>query len=324
MQRFKNILCVVGKETATHAALKRAATLAQNNQARLTVAIVAPHVSVGMGIPENGPLSRDLQAAEVESCSGDLARAVSVLDNPEQVESKVMVGIQFLEIIRAVLRDDYDLVIKMAEHSEWLEHLFGSDDMHLLRKCPCPVWLVKQSAPKQFRRIIAAVDVDSAYPAEKFEARWLLNRQIVELAGSMALADFSELHVVHAWEAVGEFTMRSAYMLASEDKVRTYVEATRRQRESGMKKLMGDLAETMGQDSFEYLSPAVHLEKGPVRKVIPVLAKELQADLIVMGTVARTGVPGFITGNTAESILRQIDCSVLAIKPAGFETPVTV
>jgi len=41
-----------------------------------------------------------------------------------------------------------------------------------------------------------------------------------------------------------------------------------------------------------------------------------------MGTVARTGVPGFITGNTAESILNQLECSVLAIKPAGFVTPI--
>jgi nucleotide-binding universal stress UspA family protein len=41
-----------------------------------------------------------------------------------------------------------------------------------------------------------------------------------------------------------------------------------------------------------------------------------------MGTVARTGVRGFIMGNTAETVLEQIDCSVLAIKPQGFVTPV--
>jgi nucleotide-binding universal stress UspA family protein len=43
-----------------------------------------------------------------------------------------------------------------------------------------------------------------------------------------------------------------------------------------------------------------------------------------MGTVARTGIPGFIMGNTAETILNQIDASVLAIKPPGFGTPVTL
>jgi nucleotide-binding universal stress UspA family protein len=48
----------------------------------------------------------------------------------------------------------------------------------------------------------------------------------------------------------------------------------------------------------------------------------VQADMVVMGTVARTGIPGFITGNTAEMILAQIESSVLAIKPEGFKTPV--
>jgi len=43
-----------------------------------------------------------------------------------------------------------------------------------------------------------------------------------------------------------------------------------------------------------------------------------------MGTVARTGIQGFIMGNTAENILNQLDCSVLAVKPPGFVTPVTL
>jgi nucleotide-binding universal stress UspA family protein len=43
-----------------------------------------------------------------------------------------------------------------------------------------------------------------------------------------------------------------------------------------------------------------------------------------MGTVARTGIPGLIIGNTAEAILDQITCSVLAAKPPGFVTPVTL
>ncbi len=45
---------------------------------------------------------------------------------------------------------------------------------------------------------------------------------------------------------------------------------------------------------------------------------------VVMGAVARTGIPGFIMGNTAETILNQIGCSVLAVKPPGFVTPVTL
>jgi nucleotide-binding universal stress UspA family protein len=43
-----------------------------------------------------------------------------------------------------------------------------------------------------------------------------------------------------------------------------------------------------------------------------------------MGTLGRTGISGLIIGNTAEAILDQLTCSVLAIKPPGFISPVTV
>ncbi|MFO7686981.1 MAG: universal stress protein [Desulfobacterales bacterium] len=64
--------------------------------------------------------------------------------------------------------------------------------------------------------------------------------------------------------------------------------------------------------------------KKPAKKVIAPLAAELWADLVVMGTVARTGISGLIIGNTAEAILDQLTCSVLAIKPPGVKTPVKI
>ena len=56
--------------------------------------------------------------------------------------------------------------------------------------------------------------------------------------------------------------------------------------------------------------------------MLPHLAERLDIGLIVMGTVARTGLGGLIMGNTAETILRSVECSVLAVKPEGFVTPV--
>jgi universal stress protein E len=44
----------------------------------------------------------------------------------------------------------------------------------------------------------------------------------------------------------------------------------------------------------------------------------------VMGTLGRAGIGGILIGNTAETILNRIDCSVMAIKPRGFVTPVTL
>ena len=80
--------------------------------------------------------------------------------------------------------------------------------MHLLRKCPCPVWLIKPEKQKSYRRILAAVDVDDAIHNDA------LSRQILEMASSLALSDFAELHVVHAWEPVAESALRDALRYA--------------------------------------------------------------------------------------------------------------
>ena len=66
----------------------------------------------------------------------------------------------------------------------------------------------------------------------------------------------------------------------------------------------------------------VHLENGKAGDVIPALATKKRVGLVVMGTVGRTGIPGFFVGNTAEKVLGVVDTSVLAIKPEGFVTPV--
>lgn len=68
----------------------------------------------------------------------------------------------------------------------------------------------------------------------------------------------------------------------------------------------------------------LHVVKGPAKYVVPELARELAVDIVVMGTVARTGIDGFFMGNTAESILGELDCSVLTMKPPGFSSPVTL
>lgn len=66
----------------------------------------------------------------------------------------------------------------------------------------------------------------------------------------------------------------------------------------------------------------VHFREGEPERVIPEVARETDAEVVVMATVGRTGVPGLIIGNTAEAVLNRIDCSVLAVKPASFVTPV--
>jgi nucleotide-binding universal stress UspA family protein len=324
MKRFKNILCVVEPGQACLPALERAVMLAENNQASLTVVDVVERVTAGIGMPEGGPISAELQDAMVSVHAQGLETLIDPYRKRIRMQTRVLIGVSFLEIIREVLRNGHDLVIKIPETLDWLNRLFGSDDMHLMRKCPCPVWLIKPQAPKSYQRILAAVDVDDAYPPAEMESRRALNRQILEMASSLALSEFAELHILSVWHAIGESAMRGAFMYTPEEQIIAYVEQVRRQHESSFDGLVREVTSNLGQDTMGYLEPQTHLVKGWARKEVPVLAKRIKADLVVMGTVARTGVPGLFMGNTAETILDQINCSVLAIKPSGFVTPVTL
>jgi universal stress protein E len=52
------------------------------------------------------------------------------------------------------------------------------------------------------------------------------------------------------------------------------------------------------------------------------MIKEKSIDLLIMGTLGRAGIRGVITGNTAERLLPRLNCSMLAIKPDGFQCPI--
>ena len=180
------------------------------------------------------------------------------------------------------------------------------------------------SQVKITQRIPAAVDVDDYYPAKELSTRHLLNVQILEIASSLTLSESVELHIAYVWNAMGESMMRGSFMTKSEGEIIKYVDETRRQCNQKLNLLMDEVIGKLGRDTFDYIEPKTHLLKGSPRKNVPEFSEKIKADLVVMGTVARTGIPDFFMGNTAESILNQLNCSVLAIKPSGFKTPVTL
>jgi len=324
MKRFKNILCVVEPEKDCKPILERAVTLAENNQANLTVVNVIQKNSTDIPLPEEGIPSIDLQSEMMNSYGRELEDLIDPYSKRVDIQTKVLTGIPFLETIREVLRNEHDLVVKTPHTPGWLDQLFGSDDMHLLRKCPCPIWLIKSGSQKSFKRILATVDVDYAYPTAELKSRRALNQQTLELAYSLAISDFSELHIMHAWKPIGESVLHGHILQTPQEKITAYGRNVVKHREGCLTKLIDEVTDHLGQDVSDHLKPKVHLVMGEAQKEIPALARQIEANLVVMGTVARTGISGFTMGNTAETILNQINCSVLAIKPTGFITPVTL
>ena len=321
MKRFSNILLIADKGTDYSAALNRAVTLARNNQAPLTICATVDAVSGDMQMAVTAVTPAELQGIAVAEKRDWLEEVVrSVATDGVSLEAKVLIGKPFIEIIRQVLGNDYDLIIKSAEVAGGLRNmLFGSTDMHLMRKCPCPVWIVNPTEHYKYRRILAAVDQDPEEPVTD-----MLNRQILEMSASLALAEFSQSHIVHAWDIVGEDIFRSVHSGLSDAEVDAMVDEEASKRRCWLENLVKAYGSKADKSAIDILEPRLHVIKGRPKDVVPTIARDLAVDLVVMGTVARTGIAGFFMGNTAESILTQLDCSVLTIKPPGFVSPVTL
>jgi len=319
MKPFGNILFFADGSASQARAMARVASLAASNQSDLTVLDVVPAVSAGL-LPLPGTADPiQIQSAMVGQRREQLEALVAPHRSGLNVRIEVLVGRAFFEVIRTVLRGRHDLLVKPAENPEVQGRIFGSTDMHLLRKCPCPVWLTGPEEKSDYGRVLAAVDVDpDDGPAMSGHA---LNRQILEIASSIAIADFAQLHLAHVWDAPGE-TMVRLYANKPDEAGLLYAEGERRRHQLAFARVDRQLHELIGAEAYDHLAPQSHLRRGAASKVVPELASQLQADLLVMGTVARTGIAGIFIGNTAESILSQIQCSVVAVKPPGFVSPI--
>ncbi len=173
-------------------------------------------------------------------------------------------------------------------------------DEQLLRECPCPVWLDRpEDRPA---RVLAAIDIEP--PG--------LAGVVLDLASSLAAIERAELHVVHGWSLQGESVMRGQAMTqAAEAEIDALAEAERVRHAA----LVEALLEPCRRGP---VVPRLHLEKGEADIVVPQQAVALDAGLLVMGSVPVGGLGGLVMRNSAEEVLSQVGCTLVAVKPAGF------
>lgn len=301
MSIYSRILCAVRDTDPRRAtALSKVFALAQACGARLELfhAVSAP-----LYLPER---SADVSIA-------DLKRDVVELHRARLERVAVRARRKGLDVTCTVLWDHppheaivrragamrADLVVAQCHEGgkhRWSMHF---TDWELVRTSPVPVLLLRDATPYRRPTILAAVDPLHVHdkPAE-------LDENI--LAGGRALAAIlrGRLHVVHA-NHPPLLGLAVETPFASED----LLSHGRREFERLMSR--ADMTARRG-----------HLVDGDPEKVIPRLADELGAGIVVMGAVSRSGLRRLLIGNTAERLLGRLDCDVLIVKPPEFRSPV--
>ena len=261
VKRFKNILLLANQGTGDQAILRRAASLAETNRAQLTVVDVIEELPRDMQKLIVVITPMELQKSVIQERQKQLERLVAPIRKEGlRIGVNVLIGTPFLEIIRQVLRQKHDLVIMAAEGRSGLKgRLFGSTSLHLMRKCPCPVWVMKPTWRERFHRILAAVD-----PMCAEEDKNLLNIKIMDLATSLAKMEQSELHIVHAWNFRGDDLLGVRGRMSGET-IDQLANQTRAIHKKGFDELIGNY-------SLKNLNHRLHFLKGDPAALITDLA----------------------------------------------------
>jgi nucleotide-binding universal stress UspA family protein len=304
---FERILVDVDALAAAHPALEQAAALAARCGASLTLVDVLPPLPAAARRYLRGAVEADL-VAHRRDCLDSLARGVAT--RVPDAATAVLRGSPAIAIIEEVLRHGHDLVMRAhgRQHAAGFPP-FGTIDLQLLRKCPAPVWLVGPNASRGPARILVAVH---ANPDDAGETS--LNVRLIEFGLALSVLEQARLTLLHAWSAWGEELLAPRL---SPQEFSDVIEDARRAARTGMEALTGSFGPRLD-------GVVVELPKGHPEDVIPAYAAAHDIDLVVMGTVARRGVAGWIMGNTAERVLQRLRCSVVALKPNEFVCPVAL
>ena len=317
MKQLKKILFYVDDQSGL-VLLERAVQWAELHCATLTLAAVVKPATSQVVLSRGDVDLNELERLLVEDRKRQLDEAVKTIDNHGvSISTRVLVGDPVVSIVRAVLDDGFDFLAKPPAPAQGLrQQLFGSVDMRLMRACPCPMAIGRPRTREGGGHAVAALDYD-----ENDERKSQLNQAILDGAVFALGASHSELHVVHAWSLYGETLLAGRGKLPAE-RLTEIREEERVKRQEWIERLIANYRNTLDETQAARFNPKVELLHGDPVVVIPRRTRELDADVLGLGTVSRTGLSGLLIGNTAEAILNRVDCTVVVHKPEGFVSPV--
>ena len=155
------------------------------------------------------------------------------------------------------------------------------------------VLLVQANHTGPFTTVVVAVDFSPT------------SKRALEQAVKMATQDGAGLHVVHA------YTSPWGHKLS---KARQDVPELERQLRDSMEKKLREFTASLSHE-MGYLKPVYTLvQHDTAAHGIAAYAKQVGADLVIMGKRGQTNLRDLFLGSTAERLLRNAPCSVMAVR----------
>ncbi len=304
MNRLKHILVAVDFSESSRNALIQAAWLAKWNNSILHVLYVLDSLVLAELLEVMSKRMEDLKKEVYEKDSAELKKFVNESlagnDRPDHIITETIIGKPLSVILDKITDTSADLLVMGTHGGSCPDMEVGSLAMKCVRKAPTKVMLVRPGHDQAFKKVVAAVD----FSENSFGA--------VEQAVRVSLEDKAELHIVNVyygpWNKVHYFLpTRTAdphfikqYTDGLENKLKAYIQP--------FTKELGNLSVTCKL-----------LENNNDADRVNRYLREIDADLVVIGTRGQSDLSYVLLGGTAQRIIRKSTCSVLAIKPKNFQ-----
>jgi universal stress protein E len=307
MNRVSRILAGVDLRAETTAAVDKAARLAAAFDATLELfAPVYNSLISRARFPQPGALDH----ARAQLVRGGLERLQAIeadLGGKVEVECQAAWDHPPEEaLIRRAMSTRADLVVAaLGVHPEHRLAFFSGGDWQLVRHCPAPLLMCLPGQWKARPVIVAAVD-----PMHRHGRKGRLESRILRAADAVGKACGGQLRAFHAYEAIVHGPGPGVHIELPVDEAEAALE-------TGHREALGRAFEAAG------VRPAVvDMQEGSPDDRLPAYCGEVDADVLVMGAIARNPLGRIFIGSTAERVLHRLPCDLMVIKPEGFRSPV--
>jgi nucleotide-binding universal stress UspA family protein len=291
MNQLKTILVGVDFSECSRCALEQAVRMARWNKASLSVIHVMDASALDNSVAGLPPELDEWHRINRDHAIGRLVDWTKEAGAPDGHSREVMNGVPLGVLLQESRTRRVDLLVLGITGDSLLPYGAGTLATKCLRKSATKVLLVKQTHPRPFRRIVACVDFSET------------SNEVVKQALGVAGQDQAELHFLHVFQAEWNNWSSRTRLTALADFEQSY----RAILENNLRQFAAVPPETPARYSLTQAKTHGH--------GIAEYCRSVDADLVVLGTRGRSTLKYILLGSTVERLLKEIPCSMLAVRP---------
>jgi universal stress protein E len=282
MKLLERILLATDFGQASHDALQMAVSVAKTFHSRIIPIHVIPKI-------QNSPLAAEMVEKTVTERLEKIYSAISK-EGVTVVEPVAVTGTPFDQIIQhAGISDVNVIMVGSGEEGKEEKSRLGITAERLIRKSNKPVWVVKRGTPPAIREMICPVDFSQTSARALTNAIHLARNFQAELSVMTVIQDIWRAHPTVGKVAAKE---KGVYVKREESEFQRFLQ----------------------KFDFHNVNWNQVIREGKPSEEILNLVRERQADLLVMGSVGRTGLARILIGSVAGKVVREMPCSVVTVK----------